>query len=71
MFQDILAFEDKGIVLTQNTGLLLNPGAVYDPRITESSSLYLFSHTSLHITECQLWNLLYIPSCSVIVILLV
>jgi len=28
MFQDILVFEDKGIVLTQNTGLLLNPGAV-------------------------------------------
>jgi hypothetical protein len=28
MFQDILAFEDKGIVLTQNTRLLLNPGAV-------------------------------------------
>jgi len=28
MFQDILVFEDKGIVLTQNTGLLLNPRAV-------------------------------------------
>jgi hypothetical protein len=28
MFQDILAFEDKCIVLTQNTWLLLNPGAV-------------------------------------------
>ena len=28
MFQHILVFEDKGIVLTQNTRLLLNPGAV-------------------------------------------